>query len=193
MNRFEEALFHSMDAAEALARNTDNPRHRTILNNYRKHVHLEGSGQFEKIVSPDMMVAHPVYRIIWGKAIVLEGKDQVLAFYNSLTDAVLWNTDEVIAVADWGFASELALHQLVPGSYLVQLGFSVTDVAATYHFWSRQAFIWPYSEDGKLIGEHIYEDISTRAFEKVDPADVITPQRAAEIQKTLLARLEQER
>ncbi len=52
--------------------------------------------------------------------------------------------------------------------------------------------VWPYSEDGKLIGEHIYEDISTRAFEKVDPPDVITPQRAAEIQKTLFARLEKE-
>jgi hypothetical protein len=137
-----------------------------------------------------MMVDHPVYRIIWGKPIVIEGKDQVIEFYNGISDAILWNTDEEIAVADWGFAAELTLHQLLPGKELVKLGVKVDDIDAYYHFRSRQAFVWPYDENGRLIGEHIYEDISTREFEKVDPADIITPQRAAEIHRMLLEQLE---
>ena len=193
MNKFEEAIFHSLDAAAELVRRTDNPRHRAILNNYRKHAHLEGSAQFERILSPEMTVDHPVYRIImWGKTSILDGKEQVLAFYQSLKDVILWNTDESIAVADWGFAAELTLHMLLPGTFLKQEGVDVDDVAATYHYWSREASVWPYSEDVKLIGEHVYEDKSIQAFEKVDPADLITPQQAAEIQKTLLARLEEE-
>ena len=37
-----------------------------MLFNFWRHVHLEGSGQFDRIVAPDMMVDDPVYRITWG-------------------------------------------------------------------------------------------------------------------------------
>jgi hypothetical protein len=38
-----------------------------------------------------MMVDHPVYRVTWGaNPAVIEGKDGVLAFYNSVGEAVLW-------------------------------------------------------------------------------------------------------
>jgi hypothetical protein len=46
--------------------------------------------------------------------------------------------------------------------------------------------IWPYDENAKLIGEHIYTDPSSACVEKGDPADVITPEQAAELVTPLL-------
>src|SRR6185503_9515174 len=93
--------------ARLLEKTTD-PLHRAILLNFWRHVHLEGSGQFDRITAPDMMVDDPVYRVTWGANLALvEGKAAVKAFYNSVGEAVLWNSDDLIAVADWGVADEM--------------------------------------------------------------------------------------
>ena len=83
----------------------------------RRHVHLEGAGEFGKIVAPDMMVDHPVYRVTWGAhPAVIEGKDGVLGFYNSVGEAVLWHSDDRLAVADWACCARIAPCQTpVPG------------------------------------------------------------------------------
>ena len=182
MSRFEPDFLASMAAVDRLIERTDNDHHRAILENYRRHVYLEVSGRIDEILAPEMTVEHPHYRISWaGKVRVLDGTEEVRAFYDELghAGAVLWNTDEDVAVADWGFAAELTLHQLLPGRALAEDGEDVDDLEAIYHLSSRQAFIWPYDEHAKLKGEHIYEDVTTRAFEVVDPEDVITPERAA--------------
>ena len=71
-----------------------------------------------------MMVDHPVYRVTWGaNPAVIEGKEGVLAFYNSVGDAALWNSDDRLAVADWGICDELTFHQLASGSDLRALGY----------------------------------------------------------------------
>lgn len=184
MSRFEGEFLQSMSAVDAAIGAEDDPHRRAILENYRRHVYLEVSGRFDDILSPEMTVEQPHYRISWaGKVTVLDGIDEVRSFYEGLghADAVLWNTDESVAAADWGFAAELTLHQLISGEALVADGEELDDPGATYHLSSRQAFIWPYDERARLQGEHIYEDVSTRRFEKVEPDDVITPQRAAEL------------
>ena len=38
---------------------------------------------------------------------VIRGKEGVIAFYNMVGEAVLWNSDDRLAVADWGIADEL--------------------------------------------------------------------------------------
>ncbi|MFT3864300.1 MAG: hypothetical protein QM729_08510 [Solirubrobacterales bacterium] len=184
MSRFEADFLASMAAVDAAIARTEDPHHRAILENYRRHVYLEVSGRIDEILSPEMTVEHPHYRISWaGQVRVLDGTREVRAFYTELghAGAVLWNTEESVAVADWGFAAELTLHQLLPGAALAADGEEVDDQEATYHLSSRQAFVWPYDERARLRGEHIYEDVSTRRFEKVAPADVITPERAAEL------------
>src|SRR6516225_9017555 len=114
MNRFELAVYHGMDPVETLLQKTTNPLHRAMLQNFRRHVHLEGSGQFEKIVAPDMMADHPVYRISWDDhPVVVEGKEGVVRFYNSVGEQVLWNSDDFIAVNDWGICDELTFNQLL--------------------------------------------------------------------------------
>ncbi len=194
MNRFEQAVNDCMQPTAALLAETAKPLHRAILLNFWRHVHLEGAGQFDKIVAPDMMVEHPVYRVTWGaNPAVIEGIDGVLAFYRSVADAVLWHSDDLISVGDGGVADELTFHQLARGADLRALGYDVEHDDRTYHVSSRQAFIWPYDERGRLKGENLYEDKTSLTIEEVDPAEAITPARVRQIHEENLAKLEADR
>ncbi len=194
MNRFEQAVYDCMNPVEELLQRTENPLHRAMLENFRRHVHLEGSGQFDKITAPDMTVDNPVYRVSWGdNPALIEGKEGVVGFYNSVTEAVLWNSDDLIAVNDWGIADELTFNQLIKGSDLQNLGYSAESPDAYYHLRSRQAFIWPYNEKALLKGENLYEDKTSVEITQVDESELITPQRVAEIHREQLARLEAEK
>jgi len=194
MNRFEQAVYDCMKPTAKLLERTTDPLHRAILLNFWRHVHLEGAGEYEKIVAPDMMVDNPVYRVTWGKnPAVIEGKQGVLAFYNSVGEAVLWNSDDCIAVGDWGVADELTFHQLALGSDLKGLGYDVSHADRLYHVSSRQAFVWPYDSRGRLAGEHLYEDKTSLRIEEVDRSDAITPARVRAIHREQLAKLDAER
>ncbi|PRY47635.1 hypothetical protein LY71_113137 [Geodermatophilus tzadiensis] len=194
MNRFEKAVYECMQPTADLLDRTTSPLQRAILLNWWRHVHLEGAGEFDKIVAPDMMVDHPVYRVTWGaNPTAIEGKDGVLAFYNSVGEAVLWHSDDRIAVGDWGVADEITFHQLARGADLKAIGYDVEKDDALYHVSSRQAFIWPYDERARLAGEHLYEDKTSLQMEEVDPSEAITPARVREIHREQLAELEAER
>jgi hypothetical protein len=194
MNRFEQAVYDCMKPTAKLLERTTNPLHRAILLNFWRHVHLEGAGDYEKIVAPDMMADNPVYRVTWGaNPAVIEGKKGVLAFYNSVGEAVLWNSDDCIAVGDWGVADELTFHQLALGSDLELLGYEVSHADRLYHVSSRQAFIWPYDQRARLAGEHLYEDKTSLRIEEVDRSEAITPTRVRAIHREQLAKLEAER
>jgi hypothetical protein len=194
MNRFEQAVYDCMGPTAELVERTENPLHRAMLLNFWRHVHLEGAGEFERIVADDMMVDHPVYRVTWGaNPAVIEGKDGVLGFYRSVGDAVLWHSDDRLSVADWGICDEITFHQLAAGADLQAIGYDVPDPARLYHVSSRQAFIWPYDDRARLAGEHLYEDKTSLEVEEVDPADAITPARVREIHRELLGKLEAER
>lgn len=194
MNRFEQAVYDCMKPTAKLLERTTHPLQRAILLNFWRHVHLEGAGEYDQIVASDMMADNPVYRVAWGKnPAVIEGKKGVLAFYNSVGEAVLWNSDDCIAVGDWGVADELTFHQLAPGSDLAALGYEVSHADRLYHVSSRQAFIWPYDSRGRLAGEHLYEDKTSLRIEEVDRAEAITPARVRAIHREQLAKLEAER
>jgi hypothetical protein len=194
MNQFEQAIYDCMIPTAKLLDQTAEPLHRALLLNFWRHVHLEGAGEFDKIVAPDMMVDHPVYRVTWGaNPAVIQGKDGVLGFYNSVGEAVLWHSDDRLAVADWGICDELTFHQLAAGSDLRALGYDVRNPAALYHVSSRQAFIWPYDERARLVGENLYEDKTSLQIEEVDPAEGTTPARVRQIHREQLNKLQEER
>jgi hypothetical protein len=194
MNRFEQAVYDCMIPTAELLEQTTKPLHRAILLNFWRHVHLEGAGDYERIVAPDMMVDEPVYRVTWGaNPAVITGKEGVLAFYRSVGESVLWHSDDRLAVADWGISDEITFHILAPGADLQAIGYDVDDPGALYHTASRQSFIWPYDERARLVGEHLYEDKTSLVVEEVDPAEAITPARVREIHREQLAKLEAER
>jgi hypothetical protein len=191
MNRFEQAVYDCMIPTAELLAATTKPLHRAILLNFWRHVHLEGAGEFETIVAPDMMVDEPVYRVTWGaNPAVITSKEGVLAFYNSVGESVLWHSDDRLSVADWGICDELTFHVLAHGADLQAIGYDVDDPAALYHTSSRQAFIWPYDSRARLAGEHLYEDKTSLAIEEVSPEEAITPARVREIHREQLAKLE---
>jgi hypothetical protein len=194
MNRFEQAVYGCMKPTAKLLERTTKPLHRAMLLNFWRHVHLEGAGEYDKIVAPDMMVDHPVYRVTWGaNPAVIEGKSAVLAFYKSVGEAVLWHSDDRLAVEDWGICDEITFHQLAIGSDLRLLGYEVAHPDRLYHVHSRQAFVWPYDERARLAGEHLYEDKTSLRIEEVDPSQAITPVRVREIHREQLRKLEAER
>ncbi len=194
MNRFEQGVYECMNPTADLLEKTTDPLHRAMLLNFWRHVHLEGAGEFDKIVASDMMVDHPVYRVTWGVSpAVIEGKDGVLGFYNSVGETVLWNSDDRLAVADWGVCDELTFHQLARGESLQAVGYDVEHADRLYHVSSRQSFIWPYDDRARLAGEHLYEDKTSLQVEEVDPAEAITLARVQEIHREQLAKLEAER
>ena len=124
---------------------------------------------------------------------VIEGKENVVAFYSSVGEAVLWNSDDRLAVADWGICDEITFHQLARGADLRAIGYEVDDPDALYHVSSRQAFIWPYDSQARLLGENLYEDKTSLLIEEVSPDEAITPARVREIHREQLAKLEAER
>ncbi len=194
MNRFEKAVYECMLPTAELLEQTTNPLHRAILLNFWRHVHLEGAGDYERIVAPDMMVDEPVYRVTWGSnPAVITGKDGVLAFYRSVGESVLWHSDDRLAVGDWGICDEITFHQLARGADLQAIGYDVDDAEALDHASSRQAFIWPYDSRARLAGEHLYEDKTSLEIEEVSPAEAITPSRVREIHAEQLGKLEAER
>jgi hypothetical protein len=194
VNRFEQAVYECMTPTAQLLEQTTKPLHRAILLNFWRHVHLEGAGDYERIVAPDMMVDEPVYRVTWGaNPTVINGKESVLAFYNSVGESVLWHSDDRLAVADWGICDEITFHQLARGDALTALGYDVDGPDTLYHASSRQAFVWPYDRQARLIGENLYEDKTSLEIEEVNPDEAITPARVREIHRELLARLEAER
>ncbi|HUA01796.1 MAG TPA: hypothetical protein VMB02_15780 [Candidatus Aquilonibacter sp.] len=191
MNRFEQAVYECMKPTERLLARTTKPLHRAILLNFWRHVHLEGAGDYDTIVAPDMMVDHPVYRVSWGSnPSVIEGKEGVKAFYNAVGEAVLWHSDDRLAVEDWGICDEITFHQLATGSDLRAIGYQVESPDKLYHAHSRQAFIWPYDDRARLIGEHLYEDKTSLKIDEVDRSEAITPARVREIHREQLSKLE---
>jgi hypothetical protein len=89
-----------------------------------------------------MMVDEPVYRVTWGaNTAVISGTEGVLAFYNAVSEAVLWHSDDLLAVGGWDVADEITFHQLARGADRQTRGYDVPDANALYHAYSRQAFI----------------------------------------------------
>jgi hypothetical protein len=177
-------------ATDELLKATENPRHRKILKNFRRHAMLEVAGRWPEILVPEMTVPHPVYRIYEaGKLMILDGMNDVRNFYRTMAESganVFGPIEEVVMVSDWGLAIESYFGGHVKGSALIAMGEDVDDPDAYYNVTRWIASFWPYNEDCILIGEHIYENFGSREITKLDPEDVITPEMARKILDPLL-------
>jgi hypothetical protein len=174
---------------ELLAKTVD-PRHRAILKNYRRHVILEVSGRWQELLTPEMLTTVPRYRIDFGgQNVVLNGFEPVIEMYQSATAAgttTFGPLEERLAVADWGIAleSHMAHHQR--GHELQAMGVAVDDPEGFYQWEHWVGAFWPYDEDCRLIGEHVFEDVGSRTVRPISEADFITPSKAAALLGPLL-------
>ncbi|OTG86115.1 hypothetical protein B9T31_08730 [Acinetobacter sp. ANC 4558] len=199
---YEEEFVRMMDDIDTMIESSTNPVHRKILVNYRRHGLLEVSGRYNELLSPNMTVAEPLYRVFEGSgSVILTGMAEVRGFYEALTATnmlVMWTGKQKMAVNDWGFAGEAEFSQFVPGSLLgdnvfqsmdntgATAGASEYDADAFYLIRRTLAFVWHYNSDGKMIGEHVYEDTQSKVITKVANSDVITAERARELLSPLI-------
>ncbi len=181
-------------AVRELIEVTENPRHRYLLQAYDRHRNLEHAGRYQEIFVPEMTVEHPVYRfsMLGQPPITLEGRAQVEPLYQlwaQTSQCIFYNENETVAVGDRMVTSTMTGYQQTHGSALADAGVDA-DEDAMYLLRGRVAMIWPYDERGRLIGENVWEyDPSEHDLIKLDPADVLTTERAAELLKSYITPL----
>ncbi|MFI0424514.1 hypothetical protein [Spongiactinospora sp. 9N601] len=176
-----------VDAALAVV---ENPRHRHMLKNYRRHALLEVSGFWEDILTPAMTVDHPVYRITErGRTTVCDGMAEVRAFYSAIVSEganVFGALDEQVAVSDHGVFIEAVFAQVVRGTDPALAG-EDAEPEGTYQISHNFAASWPY-RDGRLVGEFIYDDSGSWRVDEVDPSALVAPAEARALLAPNLAR-----
>jgi hypothetical protein len=176
---------------EELLQRTENPFHQAMLRNFFRHALLEISGYWDQILVPELTIDQPQYRIgDRDRMLVLSGRDEVLGFYREIAETrqnVMGARALTMSVADHGIITEAVWNHMVPGSLLAD-----HDVDADpdgHYIMSHNIFqIFVYTRDAKLIGERVYDDPSTYAYEKIDAADFVTPELAREALAPFLAR-----
>ncbi|WP_033378281.1 hypothetical protein [Corynebacterium lubricantis] len=160
----------------------ENPQHRHILKNYRRHGLLEVAGRWEEILIPEMTIESPQYRLQdHGQTLVLNGMDDVAKFYGTTAangDNVFGPIEEHVAVSDHGIFSDGVFAWVVPGTHEL-LAHDDVDPSKTYQITQNMAMVWPY-QGGRLYGEHVYEDLSSRKVEEVPASAITTPAQSRE-------------
>ncbi|WP_431950356.1 hypothetical protein [Nocardia lijiangensis] len=180
MSRFD--ITKTNLAVERLIETTDNPRHLYLLHAYNRHRYLEMAGRWREIFDPEMTVAHPVYNFnVFGINTVLDGAEAVQAVYNEWSgtgQCIFYTDDEKLAVGDNTICSTAAIYQQTPGAILAGAGADV-DPDATYLVKNVEHMIWPYDDQGRLIGEDVWEiDESKREIIELDPSEVLTVEQS---------------
>lgn len=188
MSRFD--ITRTNLAVERLLETTENPRHRYLLHAYNRHRYLEMAGRWKEIFAPEMTVEHPVYHFnVFGISTVLEGAEAVQAVYaewSETAQCVFYADDEVLAVGDNMICSTATIYQQTPGAVLAAAGAPV-DPAAHYLVANVEHMIWPYDDEGRLIGEDVWEiDESRRQVIPLAPSEVLSVERAAELLEPLI-------
>lgn len=172
-------------AVERLLETTENPRHRWLLQSYNRHRYLEMAGRWQEIFDPAMTVAHPRYHFnVFGIDTVLDGAEAVQAVYaewSRTAQCVFYAEDERLAVGDNMIVSTATILQQTPGSVLAETGAPV-DPDAHYLVGNVEHMIWPYDDEGRLVGEDVWEiDESRRQVIPLDPSEVLTVETAARL------------
>ena len=173
-------------AVEKVLANTDNPRHRYLLQAYLRHRYLESAGRWQEILDPSLTVDVPHYRFsLSGQApFTLTGKDQVGMLYGHWTNTdqcVFYVEDEDVAVGDHMVIGRGIGYQQTLGSELAAAGLDV-DPEAMYLKKSQIMMLWPYDDQCRLLGEDVWEfDTAQAGLYKLDPADVLTAEQAGEL------------
>ena len=168
-----------MSEVHELMARTENPLHWAILNNYVRHAILELCNQWKDIVTPDMMVPHPVYRFHEPIGLrKLDGMAEVCAEYESYAKrgiAVIYHTEGRVEVGDYGFITEFIQHRFWPGAELRAMGDDVDDTDATYLVSLTQMMCWLYDDQARLIEERVYRG-RDRVVRKCQPEEVVSSQ-----------------
>jgi hypothetical protein len=148
-----------------------NPTFRRQIEEVMFHIRVEAEGHIERAVGR-LSPTHAEYRLYEnGKpSITISGKDDIRTqFYGALVENIHqdleWNI--VRTVVDDGIViTEGTMKAAMRGSVLAAAGLDA-DPDTFYLSEGRHLVMWPFDDEGRLIGEHVYYGFTS------DPADVI--------------------
>ncbi|HKD65863.1 MAG TPA: nuclear transport factor 2 family protein [Candidatus Binataceae bacterium] len=137
-----------------------NPLHRRQLEQIIHHMKGEAAGDIDQIlttVSPKASyISHDNPA---GPPRIFKGHDEIRRFYNQMFAAVSVNLEyfvERLAVDDYLVVTEGASKSAMKGSSLAAMGIPVEDPNAFYLGQGRNVVVWPFDQDGMILGEYIY-------------------------------------
>jgi len=193
MSRYLDQLDGHLGNIERAAEAEDDPHRSDILWNYLHHGAFEVGGDWERIFAPAMIVDDPHYEMRTGPEgpIFLDGQDAVREFYGAMEAEVMMLVDDGehhLFVNDEGLAEFGTTVAFVPGRQILDAGVDswfydadgIDDPDATYLTRCRHAMYWPYTDDGRLIGEMVYQ-LTPYEVSRPDPAAVPTLEGMADV------------
>ena len=164
-----------------------NPLHRSQLEKIIYHMKGEAAGDIDQIlttVSPQ--ASYISYDNREGPPRVFHGYGEIRQFYHQMLDAVSVNLEffvERLVVDDYCVITEGATKTAMKGSTLVAMGIAVDDPNAHYLTQGRTLVVWPFDQDGMILGEHIFPAAATPiaqvAQRKLRPEEIGTYNQAA--------------
>jgi hypothetical protein len=202
----------SLLPVEQLVTVTSSPRQRYLLLAFLRHLYLEMSGQYDQVLSDDMMVENPVYNLhALGFNTTITGKDNVRSLYKFWADTnqtVFYGENVQAAVADNFISLSVQAHQQVWGGSILSskvLGLLPKGLSSElllkllaakgleakpdqmYLYSNFEESVWPYDDRGRLLREDVLEPLPQNAqITKLDPSDVLTTVQAAALLAPLI-------
>jgi hypothetical protein len=163
---------------------TDNPRHKAMLECVREHIRAEGAEEFDALMAT--MCPDPAFHF-WvdgsGNGAGPKGTAAVSAHYRKLYEEQrhVFEIDiERIVVDDRTVVTEGWFRQVCPGRVLRERGADIDDPDASYLVTMRLILLWPFDPQGRLIGEDSYSSGSMfdpRNIRKLRPDEVTATAR----------------
>jgi hypothetical protein len=157
---------------EAKLGETTNPRHRLMLERLLQHARGEVEEDLEAVLGT--LAPNPRYRVWRGPPEMNpEGFDNVRRFYIEQIFGkgrhVLESVKERILVTDEAIITEGPLRSVMWGRDLIDTGTDVPDPDGAYLMEYRMLIVWPYDEQGRIIGEESWSSASK--MRQVDMAE----------------------
>ncbi len=135
-------------------------KHRAMLECVAEHIRAETYSEFDALMAT--MSPTPAFNL-WvdgnGTGGGPKGLEQTTAHYRRLYDERrnFFELDiERIVVDDRTVVTEGWFRQIYPGSVIAQRGAPIDDVDAAYLVTMRLILLWPFDDEGRLIGEDSY-------------------------------------
>jgi hypothetical protein len=157
-----------------------NPFHRAQLEKIIYHMKGEARGAVDQIlttVSPK--ATYISYDKPEGPPRVFTGHTEIREFYRQLLDTVSVDVEffvERLVVDDYCVVTEGPSKSAMKGTTLHRLGVKVIEPDAFYLSEGRTLVLWPFDQDGMILGEYIYRGASTPlaqvATRKLQPGEI---------------------
>ena len=134
------------------------PHKRKLLEIVLEHMLAEAAPDLERLMAT--LGEYPDYHL-WGPQgdHGPKGRDGVRKFYSDFVASganhLEFDVDRLV-VDDHAVITEGTMTMLYPGATLAAMGHAVDDPSAYYLYRDRMLVVWPFDENGTLIGEDSY-------------------------------------